>query len=277
MRVGSAVPWGKWFRAVIAGVRRCYCGYGDAVALLDDFRSAVSGVERFDGPELLPTVLAQACVEVLPVAGAGLSITRALSSPGALRVPLGASDDVAARAERLQTSLGEGPCLAAASSAEPLVLDAPAIASRWPVFHSELIRQTPFRSVASLPVLWGDPPEPVAALDLYLLSSEAPTSPIEVLASDIVDTIAVVLFATPPIIEWRGARLPAWMTGRSATQRMNVWVAVGILTGHAGLISADALAVLRAYAFGHNITLDDLSEDLTTQRLDPETVVGFNQ
>ena len=40
------------------------------------------------GDDLLPAVLARACVRVLGVAGAGLSIT------DELRVPLGASDDL---------------------------------------------------------------------------------------------------------------------------------------------------------------------------------------
>jgi hypothetical protein len=244
------------------------------VSLTDDFRSAVDGGERVDGPELLPTVLAEACVKVLQVDGAGLSVTRALGSPRALRVPLGASDDTAARAERLQTSLGEGPCLTAAASAEPVMADAAGIAARWPVFHTELIAQTPFRSVASLPVRRGEPAEPVAALDLYLTSPDAPSP--RLLSDGIVGTIGEMLFTSPASVERRGTWLPAWMASPPARQRMNVWVAVGILTGHAGLHSADALALLRAYAFGHGLTLDDLAESMSSQRLDPETVLGFN-
>ena len=248
------------------------------MTLGEEFRSAINmcGRGRVDAPELLPTVLVQACVEVLPVAGAGLSVTRALGSPRALRVPLGASDEVAARAERLQTTLGEGPCLDAADRGEPLVTDATDMASRWPVFHAELIEQTPVRSVVSLPVKWGDPAETLAALDLYLVNSDALLPPLESLEGDIVKVIAELLFATPTTVEWRGASLPGWMTGPSAAQRMNVWVAVGILIGHAGLSGTDALAVLRAYAFGHSVTLDEVAENMTTQRLDPETVLGFN-
>ena len=77
--------------------------------------------------EMLPMLLAQACVEVLRVTGAGVSITEA-----GLRVPLGASDAMAARAEALQTTLGEGPCLDATATAEPLVTDETSMAQRWP-------------------------------------------------------------------------------------------------------------------------------------------------
>src|SRR3954447_10060986 len=57
------------------------------------------------GPELLPSRLMRSCVQVLPVAGAGVSVfTRGAG---------GASDDSAVLAERLQFTVGEGPCLAA--------------------------------------------------------------------------------------------------------------------------------------------------------------------
>src|SRR3954471_8525889 len=62
------------------------------------------------GPELLPTRLTRACLAVLPAAdGAGLSLL-----DNDFRVPIGATDDVAALAERLQFTIGEGPCLDAA-------------------------------------------------------------------------------------------------------------------------------------------------------------------
>ena len=88
-------------------------------------------------------------------------------------------------------------------------------------------------------------------------------------ANDVADTAAEMLFASPPLIERNGTTYPVWMTGASATQRMRVWLAVGLLTGHAGLSSADALAVLRAYAYGNRLTLDDVAEAVTIRQLDP--------
>jgi hypothetical protein len=58
------------------------------------------GPAEMTGPELLPVRLARACVEVLPVAGVGISM---FGSSG-MRIPVGASDDDAAAAERLQFS-----------------------------------------------------------------------------------------------------------------------------------------------------------------------------
>ena len=64
------------------------------------------------------------------------------------------------------------------------------------------------------------------------------------------------------------------MNNHSVAQRMNVWVAIGILIEHAGLTNADALAALRAYAYGHNASLDDIADHLTTQRLHPDALLA---
>jgi hypothetical protein len=79
------------------------------VSVVERFAARVRGQPaELAGPELLPVRLARAAVRVLPgVAGAGISV---LADPG-MRVPLGASDEDAATAERLQFTVGEGPCL----------------------------------------------------------------------------------------------------------------------------------------------------------------------
>jgi hypothetical protein len=47
-----------------------------------------------------------------------------------------------------------------------------------------------------------------------------------------------------------------------------------MMTQHAHFSSATALAVLRAYSFGHDTTLDDTADLLTTQRLRPGAVLA---
>jgi hypothetical protein len=51
-------------------------------------------------------------------------------------------------------------------------------------------------------------------------------------------------------------------------------VAVGILIEHAGLTNADALAVLRGYAYGHSASLDDIADHLATQRMHPDELLA---
>ena len=149
-------------------------GRHDLVNLDQQFMAAVMKAHdtRASAAEVLPMLLAQACVEVLRVTGAGVSIT------DGVRVPLGANDTTAAQAEALQSTLGEGPCLDATATSEPLVVGETSMAARWPMFYHELLAQTPFRSVASIP-LKSSQLRRFGALDLYTppVSMRAPCCP----------------------------------------------------------------------------------------------------
>ena len=105
--------------------------------------------------------MAVACGRLLPIAGAGLGLMN-----DAFRVPLGASDDLASAAERLQFTQGEGRCLDASKHCRLVIAGPVDIEQRWPAFARELFNLTPYRAVISLPL----PLEPDlgAALDLYL-------------------------------------------------------------------------------------------------------------
>jgi hypothetical protein len=238
--------------------------------LAERFRTAVSAAYRAEtaSAELVPVVLAQACVEVLPVAGAGLSIT------DELRVPLGASDDHAAHVERVQVTLGEGPCLSATQQKSPQMADLETIALRWPMFHRHFV-QTPFRSVISLPLLSRNRRLHLGALDLYLTNPEkVPEFFVAEVTASVADPIAAVLFGAQAVTSGERLALPPWFDNEPVADRMHVWVAVGILIEHAGMSNADALAALRAYAFSHDVTLDDLADELMSDRLRPEALLA---
>lgn len=249
-------------------------GYPAVMSLRARFIEAM--VQSYDAvtacPELVPMVLCQACVQVLPVAGAGLSIT------DRLRVPLGSSDDDVARAERLQTTLGEGPCLTATANEQPYATDLATIAARWPMFYREFTASTPFRSVVALPLLGSRSQLRCGALDLYFTEPDTgsllPDSFLAEIRSAVADTIADVLFGNPSTRWAKWGYLPPWMNTSAVTNRMHVWVAVGILTEHAGLQDVDALAALRAYAYSHDSTLDDIADKLMTERLQPHALIG---
>ncbi len=55
---------------------------------------------------------------------------------------------------------------------------------------------------------------------------------------------------------------PAWLHGPSARDRTHVWIAMGMAMTRYGLVAADALALLRAHAYGTGTTLDQLAEEL---------------
>ncbi|NAZ84249.1 GAF domain-containing protein [Kineococcus sp. R8] len=208
------------------------------------------------GPEALPTALARAAVDVLPFDGAGLSV---MSGP--LRLPLGSSDEASATAERLQFSVGEGPCWQAHREGRPVVTTAESMAANWPVLHDQHRRRTSFRAGLSVPVSVGD--AALGVLDLYRVEERVPQP------SDVHDAVVVaavtaeVLFeALPDVDNPRSGS--SWLDRAPARDRRQVWVAVGMVNLVLGLDSPAALALLRARAFADDRTLDALAHDLVT-------------
>lgn len=218
--------------------------------------------------EVLPALLAQACVQVLPVAGAGVSFT------DELRIPLGASDATAVRAERLQTTLGEGPCLLATATSTPLRATGQLMATRWPLFHRELLHQTPYRSIASIP-LKSREQERFGALDLYLTDEEGFSEfALEQVVAEIADPIAALLFDAPTRTFLHNQSLPEWLASDGVMDRMTVWIAIGMLMEESALTNGESLATLRAYAFAHDTTLDQLAGEVTRHDVTLETLLG---
>jgi len=244
-------------------------GYVGGMSWTERFNAAM--LQAFRGrttaPELLPMVLSQAAVQVLPVDGVGISMT------DELRVPLGASDPMVARAERLQTTLGEGPCLSAAADGEPVIADLATMAASWPLFCRELTEQTPYRSVAALPLRL-DGGRVLGALDLYSTGSDAlPQELVEDVSLELAEPITAMVFGSSAVDADRFTP-PLWLAADSVIDRMNVWVAVGLVLEKARLDNAGALAVLRAYAFDRAASLDDVAADLTSGKLRPESLLN---
>jgi hypothetical protein len=214
--------------------------------------------------ELLPVLLSQACARVLDVAGAGISVFA-----DDFRVPLGASDRSASTAEQLQFSLGEGPCLDAYGNARPFWGSEQDIQVKWPLFHSELVGRTPYRSIVSLPLRLSR--STGGAVDLYLTKASEPDAlDLEDLASITEQIVARLSWQTEPsVAELPG---PGWLHGPSAHMRTRIWIAIGMINAHFGLNAPDALAMLRAYAFTHEQLLDDLADRLVRQVLPVEAV-----
>jgi len=210
-------------------------------------------------------VLCQACVAVLPVAGAGISLT------DGLRVPLGASDEAVSRAERLQTTLGEGPCLSATLLEEPVSVDLASIKTTWPIFHEALIAKTPFRAIVSLP-LRSRSRLRFGALDLYLTTPDVPAFlSSSWLAQEISEPIGIVLFEAPKSASLHGVPLWPWLNTPGARGRLNVWVAIGIVMEHGSISNGDALSALRGYAFSHDENIDDIAEQVMRGSLKAES------
>jgi len=217
---------------------------------------------------LLPMVFARAAVSVLPVAGAGLCLT------DRLRIPLAASDPDVVTAEQLQTTLGEGPCLAAVDTGGPLVADLAMMAASWPAFYERFDAETPYQSVASFP-LRSPGGAYLGALDLYSTSRDTLTSrELEEVDAAVAVPIASTLFRDTVAGELDGSSVPSWLKQESVDERMNVWVAVGMSMQRLTLTNSDALALLRGYAYSHSVTLDQVARLVTDRALQPEELMA---
>jgi hypothetical protein len=234
------------------------------VDLAQEFAAQLAAAEQdLPGPELLPDRLARACAAVLPVDGVGLSAYFAADR----RLPLGASDPTAAVAERLQFTVGEGPCLSAHATGMPVLADEAELRARWPGYHDVLVARTPVRGVISLPLHGGL--EDVGALDMYL------HAPGDVRALGLADSLTVTAalseaFAAAMAGAPRTEDGPAWLDSPAVGRRAQVWQAVGVVNVALELPSPDALAVLRAWAYGHDADLDDVAEAVLERRLTVE-------
>ena len=214
-----------------------------------------------DEPELLPAQLARAAVTSLGVDGVGLSVHDAAGRS----TPLGASDEDATTAERLQFTAGSGPCMFAAQSGWPVFAPEDQLRTRWPAFHDLLVTHTPFRSVVALSLpgaLRG-----YGALDLYL------THPVGLVTFDAMQALCVAELISGQLShaaewsEWTETEGPAWTNTEAARQRARVWMATGMVSLALRLESSDALALLRSYAYASNRSADAIAADLVCGRL----------
>jgi hypothetical protein len=224
------------------------------VDTIELFRVALAAsAADLPGAELVPERLARAAAAVLPVDGAGISLFFASDR----RLPLGASDDQSAEAERLQFTVGEGPCLSAHATGRPVIADQAVLRSRWPAFYDSLVTRTSIRGIISLPL--EDEFRGFGALDLYV----AP--PRDVRAVTLCDALTVAAEVVGTFWATRGqasiqADGPAWLDAPAAERRARVWQAMGFVNAGLGVTSPDALALLRGYAYGEGMDLDDLAD-----------------
>lgn len=218
------------------------------------------------GPELLPVRLARACLRVIPASGAGISVMNGL------RVPIGASDHASALAERVQSTTGEGPCLLAHSSRRPVLATEKVIAQTWPAFHGELVRQTPFRSAASVPLSIGS--ANLGELDFYYERPDDVTGLSLRDAGLVADQVSTALARAPSVVSSFGVREPYWLSGPKAQDRMLVWQAIGRTSVALSLDADDALSLLRAHAFATDRDLDQVAADIVSGEVPTGALYG---
>jgi hypothetical protein len=233
------------------------------VTIFERFGSALAEITHpsLAGPELLPVRLARACAQTLSVEDASLSLVDASQQ----RIPLGASSAVAEVAERLQFTVGAGPCMTAQEVQQPVFAVEDDLRRRWPVFTELLFGATPFRAIVALPLqpaLAG-----AGAIDLYFRRSA------EVLDLDVFEAVAVGELVTSALSdaavwsEWTPGDGPEWLHGTAPARRAAAWEAMGKLSVDLEISAPAALDLLRGHAYGRGLTVDDVAAELLSGEL----------
>jgi hypothetical protein len=224
-----------------------------------------------EGGTEAPRRICEVCIAVLPVSRAAVTM---MAGPDR-QEPIFASDSIAAHLDEMQFRLGEGPCVEAFTERRPvLVPDLAEVAdSRWPVFAAAA-RRTPVRAAFVLPLQAGA--IGVGVLDLY--RDEPGMLGHEELAGALraADAVLWALLGirdgdptgrpAPATHSGNGADPHGWLTG-SPLDHIEVYQATGMVMAQLDVPAETALSRLRAHAFVHDRTIDDIARDVVARRL----------
>jgi len=199
--------------------------------------------------------LLRSCCRATGLDGAGVSIV----DGDGTREPLYASDEVATIIERLQLTLGEGPCVDSTAAGTPvLVADLTdprdVVASRWPVFRNEATR-IGTRAIFAFPIrigaIW------LGAVDFYRQTPGPLSHPEVATALSSVDEVGLAVLEAPNYYGAPEAPL---------TTNMIVHRAAGMVMGQLDSSIEEAMIRLRATAFTDGLTINELAADVVNGR-----------
>lgn len=125
---------------------------------------------------------------------------------------------------------------------------------RWPLYGHQLLADTPYRGVLSLPA--GGLLATWVTLDLFTTdpqqAREIPRADLAVVAGLVADALVDEMVAGHE----QPTGGPAWLDAPPALARHRVWRAIGFLVGQQGGTSDEALARMRAHAFVDDVDLE---------------------
>jgi hypothetical protein len=176
---------------------------------------------------------------------------------------VGVSDPVSEAVEQVEYTLGEGPCVAAFRSATPAtdadLADDGVVA--WPEFRQGALA-VGVRAAFGFPMLIER--VCIGALNLYHDRSGALTD------DQFADALVVAHLASRQVLAWQADAPPgtvAWQLERAPNHRVEVHQATGRISVQAGISLADALVLLRAYAFSQDLLIGEVATDVAAGRL----------
>jgi AmiR/NasT family two-component response regulator len=208
-----------------------------------------------------PQRIAEFCVPMLGVSGAGISMVGGTGTTGVVC----STDEVSARIEDLQVTLGEGPCVDAVASGSPvLVADiedrVDLLTERWPAFLEAAI-DAGVRAVFAFPLRIGA--ISLGALDLYRkmpgpLDADALSGGLQAAdaaANSLLDLV---------VGDDEGSVAEV---GSASAFQAQIHQATGMVMVQLGVPVEQAFVLLRARAFSSERPLLNLAMDVVARRL----------
>lgn len=224
---------------------------------MDDDRGAVlsrlaRAVAHADPEAPLAVRLCGACVDIAGADGAAITFGYASGD----RMTVCTTTDVAARLEDLAEVVTEGPGWDAYRSGQPVSGDLQD--ERWPVFGAAARKELGAVRVRALPMRPGG--EVMGVLTLHW-QGECREELDVAMAQFLADAVGAALLRDP---RWGDDDQPAgpWAT------RSRVHQATGMVVAQLGIQVDDAMALLRAHAFAHAASLDEIADQVLSRHLD---------
>lgn len=198
-----------------------------------------------------------ACVDILGVDGG--SFTLSYADPE--RLTLCNTDERAAELEDLQEVIGEGPSFAAYAERSIVTMMVSGVMDpRWPQLSQALGQQLTGIAIYAIPM--APAPQTMGVATFHQRRPRA------LLVDDsvgqlLIDAVAVALTKDPEVLDDdRYAKAGSWHS------RARIHQATGMVMAQLHLTAADALALIRAHAYAHRLTLADVGDDIISRRLD---------
>lgn len=199
--------------------------------------------------------LCAACVDVLLVAGAGVTLMT-----GHTVGPVCSSSERTGLLEDLQFTLGEGPCQDAFAQGEP-VLEPNLDLTRWPNFSGPAL-DAGVHGVFAFPLSAGQ--SRIGVMTLYNEATGALTD------DQTADSLAMADVVAQTMLTMQSGAEPHTLAeglDDAAGHRAEVHQASGMVAVQLGIEVAEALVRLRAYGYGTGRPVADVAADIVGRRL----------
>ena len=171
-----------------------------------------------------------------------------------------ATNEVIRQADKLQTQLGEGPCLQAMWDEETFVVSDTATDSRWPTFGPRAA-ELGLHSILSVRLHSGE--QTLGAINFYCAN---------IREFDREDVAMAQIFAQHASIALANAKREEGLRVAIDSRHL-IGQAQGILMERFGLTADKAFAVLRRYSQDNNVKLRDLADEIVrTRQLPPRAL-----